>query len=193
MAVRYVSNADGKGWLKVKWDSDGSLFPPLPYYLKVDHQGVAANRDRFVVSEGLMTGKSATVALKPDGTSYLVNGNPPTTGPARVKFDRTTGKVTWSGGGPISAIAVQAPLPAGTYDLELPYEAHPGGAGYEDQSIYAKTWFRIGHSGDHFLHPGAHSLGCVTVTEVQKWTGLYDYLIKSRAGDGQNVGTIEIV
>lgn len=193
MANRYVTNADGKGWMMVRWDADASTFPPLPQHLKVDHTGVAGGRDRFTVAEGTMTGRTASVSLKGDGSSYLTSTAPPHTGSASVTFHRATKTLRWTGGPTITAKSDVGPLPAGSYDLELPYEAHDIGAPYESQTIFAKTWFRIGHAGDRFLHPGRVSLGCVTITDIPRWTDLYTYLIKARKGDGQSVGTITIV
>jgi hypothetical protein len=46
------------------------------------------------------------------------------------------------------------------------------------------TWFRIGHSGDRFLHPCRVSAGCVTVKDIGEWTKIYNYLINSRKGHG---------
>jgi len=39
------------------------------------------------------------------------------------------------------------PIPSGIHDLELPYELHRYGAGYRQQAAFARTWFRVGHSG----------------------------------------------
>ena len=73
------------------------------------------------------------------------------------------------------------PVPTGTYDLEIPDEVHNLGTTYQGDSPFATTWFRVGHSGDRYLHPGRISAGCVTVTDTKKWTDVYNYLIKRRA------------
>lgn len=56
---------------------------------------------------------------------------------------------------------------------------------------YAKTWFRIGHEGSRFLHVGRRSLGCITVIDKEKWTDIYNHLIKSRK-DLKNIGDVTV-
>lgn len=84
------------------------------------------------------------------------------------------------------------PIPAGTWDIEIPDEFHDLGLGYSSASRFATTWFRIGHSGDRFLHPGSVTLGCATVTDVSAWTDIYNYLIFARKGDFRSVGQMEV-
>lgn len=84
------------------------------------------------------------------------------------------------------------------YDLEIPYEPHHlYGEPYENFSLYAKTWFRIGHTGDRYLHLGEVSRGCITVragdNKPGAWDEIYRRLIVSRMGDSMNVGTVSVV
>lgn len=193
MAIRYVTNADGKGWLIVR-HANKSTYPPLPQYLKVNHQKTELGRDHFVIMEGRNKGKFASVSIKASNDSYLASGASPHTIAATVKFNITTGKLWYGNLGPINTKTMTGnPVPVGKHNLEIPYEAHSLGTGYQALSKYAKTWFRIGHSGDRFLHPGRISAGCVTVTDIAAWTRIYEYLIKSRKGDGKSVGTIEVI
>ena len=67
-----------------------------------------------------------------------------------------------------------------------------GGLNYPDAS-HARTWSRIGHRGRSYLHPGAMSLGCVTVTETAWWEELYHLPIVARKGDGVSVGVLRVV
>jgi hypothetical protein len=85
------------------------------------------------------------------------------------------------------------PQPYGVYDLEIPDEVHALGGAYESISPFAKTWFRVGHSGDRYLHTGSISAGCTTVTEVTAWTAIYNYLIARRKGDGRSVAVMRVV
>ena len=60
---------------------------------------------------------------------------------------------------------------------------------------FQKTWFRIGHQGDRFLHPGQESAGCITVKiddQHKDWGTLYSSIILARK-DSYNIGIIEIV
>lgn len=194
LGLKAVTNADGKGWLTVR-HSDGSTYPPLPQYLKVDHTSTSGDREYFTLKEsgrdGRLIDSSASVKQKSGRGSYLASGLT-YKGAAAVTFDTSTGELRYGGRGPVATITmVSNPVPTGTHDLEIPYEQHPGGGGYEASSVYAKTWFRVGHSGDRFLHPGSATAGCATVTGVSEWTSIYMYLINSRK-DNKNVGTITV-
>jgi len=85
-----------------------------------------------------------------------------------------------------------APWKKGLYDIEIPNSPHRGGLNYK-QAKYGRTWFRIGHSGDRYIHTGRHSLGCITLIEQGKWDELCENLLKARKGDGRGVGVLEIV
>jgi N-acetylmuramoyl-L-alanine amidase len=188
MATKNIKNADGKGWLIVKYSSDGSTYPALPQYLRVNYLKTVNDRDYFTVLEGRAKDREASVVK-----GYLADGDP-TGGAGTIKFDPKAEKLWYGGLGPVRAITSSTkPVPAGTHDIELPDEPHDKGIPYESKSIYAKTWFRIGHTGDRYLHTGAGSDGCITVTEIEKWTDIYNYLIKRRKGDGLSVGTVEVV
>lgn len=197
MAVRYVTNADGKGWLKVRYSKNSTAntttYPPLPQFLRVNHQRIENGRDYFVIMAGRNKGKQASVKLKTGNISYLSPISPFYTASAVVKFDITKGQLWYGDQGPVTAeIDSENPIPKGIYDLEIPYEPHIGGARYREQSKYVTTWFRIGHTGDRFLHPGERSAGCVTVTDIPAWTRIYEYLIRARKND-KSVGTIEVL
>ncbi len=81
------------------------------------------------------------------------------------------------------------PVPQGKHDIEIPDFQHTEyGSGY---GAFATTWFRIGHSGDRYLHPGRVSAGCVTITDISQWPSIWSYLINSRK-DNRSVGEITI-
>jgi hypothetical protein len=63
----------------------------------------------------------------------------------------------------------------GVFDLEIPYEVHSIAHKYTHTTPYVTTWFKIGHAGDKFLHPGLRSAGCVTVREIKE--GMVSMLI----------------
>lgn len=188
MSTKHIKNADGKGWLIVKYSSNGSIYPPLPQFLRVDYLKQEGGRDYFNVLEGRSKGREASVVVG----GYLLDGDPKE--PAgKIKFDRKAEKLWYGGQGPVKAITQpNNPVPLGTFDLEIPDEPHILGEPYESQTIYAKTWFRIGNSGDRYLHPGRVSAGCITIVDIPKWTDIYNYLIKRRKGD-QSVATVEVV
>jgi hypothetical protein len=190
--TRHVTNADGKGWLVVKWSSGGTV-PAVPQFLRVDFIKREGGRDYFKVLEGARATMEASVVQKAGGGSYLAPGDSKEAA-ATLKFDRKKKQLWYGGTGPIATITHETkPVPLGVQDLEIPDEVHEKGAPYLQDSPFATTWFRIGHSGDRYLHPGLVSDGCVTVTDTKKWTEVYNYLIKRRKGDDKSVGTIEIV
>jgi hypothetical protein len=190
--VKHVTDADGHGWLIVKW-AEGKTVPAVPQYLRVQPLKTQGGREYFKVLEGLCAGKEAGVKQKAGGGSYLADGDPKEPA-ARLKFNRKTKQLWYGDSGPIAAMTDPAnKVPLGTHDLEIPDEVHRLGEPYLKDSRYATTWFRVGHSGDRFLHPGHVSAGCVTVTDTKKWTDVYDYLIKRRLGDDKSVGRIEVV
>lgn len=193
MAIRYVTNADGKGWLNVRYQNNTS-YPPLPQYLKVNLQKTEGGRDYFVILAGRNKGKQASVKLKSNNSSYLTSIPPPYASAATIKFNITTGQLWYGRSRPIKAKTMLSnPVPVGRHDIEIPYEVHSLGSPYQGRSRYSTTWFRVGHNGDRFLHPGRISAGCVTVTDIPAWTKIYEYLIKSRKGDNKSVGTIEVI
>lgn len=197
MTVCYVSNTDSQGWLNVRMNS--GMVWPLPKYLKLEFIERRDKRDHFKILEGRWRGTRASVSQRADGrplssdASYILRGEPPHTSAATVKINLTTEQLWYGSNGPLEAFTDSSnPVPDGTHDLEIPYEPHPGGHNYTAQSPFSSTWFRIGHSGDRFLHPGRGSLGCATVRSLSDWTSVYNYLIVARA-DLISVGTLEVV
>jgi hypothetical protein len=194
MATKYVTESDQHGWLDVRIDGLAHI-TSLPYACMVDARGVDPNnpqRELFTVLEGIRKGMSGSVRLTSRGTSQF-GTNVNRRGPASVKFNRSTGLVT-VGGLSMKAITDQGnPVPYGKWKLQIPDEKHPGGHSYFSRSNHATTWFRIMDGRDRYLHPGARTAGCVTVTEVEKWTSICELLTISRLGDGMHVGTIEVV
>jgi len=201
-----VADTDKRGWLKIK-HLDGSEYPPLPKYLRVYHTTTVGGRENFKILEsghdGALVGSSASVRQKVSGGSYL-SSSMTYKGAASVAFKKKgestysgrkvlAGEVTYSGKTVAAITSLANEVPDGTHDLEIPYEPHSvHGEPYEPQSIFAATWFRVGHSGDRFLHPGRFTDGCATVTDVEEWTEIYNHLINRRKGDNKSVGTITV-
>ncbi|MEQ9008906.1 MAG: hypothetical protein RLP12_13540 [Ekhidna sp.] len=86
-------------------------------------------------------------------------------------------------------IDAKNPVHRGKHDIEIPdFQHNEYGTPY---GKFGTTWFRIGHSGDRYLHPGRVSAGCVTITQYNEWPSIWLYLINSRK-DARSVGEIEI-
>lgn len=187
-AIGSVADVWPNGWVRVKLE-EGTIHP-LPYQLKVELLKQEGGREYFVIREGRLQGKKASVRLKSAKESYLLKKGK-RKGPARLTYEPATETLTIDGLGTYRAVMKENPIPSGSYDSEIPYEPHKGGRDETQYSKYAKTWFRIGHSGDKFLHIGNHSLGCVTVKSHRQWTKIYQHLIQSRLED-RSVGTLTV-
>lgn len=96
------------------------------------------------------------------------------------------------------------PIPAGAHMIMAPDTSHGNisTAGYRQATPGLRctdVWFPIqlsgtdGNSG-RYIHMGHLSEGCVTVHELTKWNGLYDYLIRSRVprSHGKFVGNLVV-
>lgn len=84
------------------------------------------------------------------------------------------------------------PWKKGTYDVEIPDAPHSGGLRYPEAAL-SRTWFRVGHTGDRYIHTGAGSLGCITVLERDRWDALCSMLMRARKGDNVSVGTLTVI
>lgn len=189
-AVRYIP--EGKdGWMAVKIKNHTSL-ESLPAYLKVKPEFVDGGREYFKILEGAYRNKSASVKLKDDSSSNLISGiqHEPM---AQASYSISKKIFTLNNKRYLTTDYKNASWEKGLYDIEIPDYPHLGGARYEKQAPRAKTWFRIGHSGERYLHTGGRSLGCITVIETTRWAEIYNILIKARKGDFMSVGVLEVV
>jgi hypothetical protein len=184
---KYVDETDASGWLSVVYIS-GGRYPPLPRGLRVDSAEIRNGREYFTVLEGIQRGKRASVKLRADGTSYF-SGQSPHRPSVNLAFDIRSGKLSGPFGTATAKTDPSNEVPRGTHTLEIPDEPHGYGRPY---STFGTTWFRIGRTGDRYLHPGRVSAGCATVTEVGKWTAIYLDLIFARVGDRRSVGRIKV-
>ncbi|MCT4663710.1 MAG: hypothetical protein N4A45_00585 [Flavobacteriales bacterium] len=194
----YIEKLGGNGWLRVRMN-DGFIWP-LPEFLKI-RVTKSSNREEFEILEGRFKGKKASVLRKGitlqdfDGSffeDYLKSGYPYKRS-AELIFNIKAQKLCIEGLGYFNATTqISNPPALGKHDIEIPYEPHPKGEYYTNRAKYAKTWFRLGHSGERFLHCGNISAGCVTVKDIDSWDRIYQYLILSRKGT-RSVGTIEVI
>lgn len=188
-AVRYVPNTED-GWI-VGIREDNHERVSLPTYLKVRFDRVQLKREYLNVLEGPLQGIQVSVKLDSRGKSYLLQDNPHTD-PIFLTYSiskrtlRIKNKTYQTNDTP------DAQWKAGMYDVEIPDAPHQGGHNYPDAK-YATIWFRIGHSGDRYIHTGRHSLGCITLIEQKKWDSLCETLLKGRKGDGKSVGVLEVI
>ena len=80
------------------------------------------------------------------------------------------------------------------YDIKIPDFYHKGGLYYIDKVNLAPVWFKTTHSdGVRYVHPGSYSLGCVTLTEIERWDELCKVLLRARRDDFENIGILEVI
>lgn len=188
---RFVSLVQPEGWLKIKSEDSRAYPNVIPFGLRVTIMSNDGAREFFTIEEGQLRGNKASVALKADGRSFLQEDNPQT-GAVTLRFSKRDEILTIDGREERywAVTDPRNPIPSGIHDLELPYELHRYGAGYRQQAAFARTWFRVGHSGDRFLHAGSVSLGCVTVRQVERWDEICGLIITARMGDLKSIGQI---
>lgn len=190
--ICYVSAVHPNGWLLVKMDN--GITWPIPHYLKVNVTKIENDREYFTILEGRWKGTKASVKLASDALirSFLSRSESHS-GAATIFFKKNSEQLEIIGYGIYRAFTdLTNPIRNGRYDIEIPYEPHPGGASYTGYSKYAKTWFRLGNMGDRFLHPGRVTLGCVTVIDIGKWTEIYNHLIRMRK-DERSIGVLTVL
>jgi hypothetical protein len=190
-AVRYVPDIEG-GFIVALEESSRTRIA-LPTALKVQVDRIADNRDYFTIAEGVLRGKTASIKHQENGESRLYSKNPHLE-PVQLEYSLSKKTVRLKNKSKTYQAIVdpENPLLKGLYDLEIPDAPHRGGSAYPE-ARYGRTWFRIGHSGDRYLHTGRVSAGCVTVQEQSRWDELYLSLIAARKGDHVSIGTLQVV
>ncbi|WP_087021853.1 hypothetical protein [Thaumasiovibrio subtropicus] len=196
MTEMYITG-DSHGWLNVKLTSTSQVVA-LPKYLKVDLLETKNKRDHFTIKEGTYKDKAASVSLKSNGKSWL--GTPlPDYGSGVSLIFKKGEECLITPLGKIKAITDDDnPIPNGTHPIQIPDFPHKLGRGYLSQAQLAMTWFYLGsgaavsNNNDRYLHPGAVSLGCITIEEVSKWDALCEKLLLARESGGLNVGKVTV-
>lgn len=187
-AIKYIPDIDN-GWLKVK-TADGNIVY-LPAFLKVQSEYIERGREYFKILEGSYKDQKASIELNDNKSWFLtdIEHQPP----IHLKYSISQ-KALYIGNSKYQATDhTDSPWKKGWYDIELPDYPHKDYRDYVKISSRFKTWFRIGHDGERYLHTGRASLGCITITEIEKWNEIYNKLIKARKGDFISVGVLEVI
>ena len=187
-ATRYVPNTPD-GWLVGK-RVDTKTLVSLPAYLKVRFDRVELKREYFTIMEGSSQGIQISVGLDGDASRLLQEN--PQTGTVSMKYSIAKKALRIQNKTYLATDDPNAKWKTGLYDIEIPDAPHRGGL-YYPETKYGKVWFRVGHSGDRFIHTGRHSLGCITLIEQNQWDDLCQTLMKARKGDGKSIGMLEII
>lgn len=188
-AVLYVDNIEG-GWVNAISDNTKQTIA-LPSYLKVHLERNYNGRQYFKILEGLRRGEQASVKYQDNGQSFFVAINPQTE-VAILTYSISKKEFYFLNKIYKATDYKNNQWKKGLYDVEIPDAPHRGGGHYPESQM-AKTWFRIGHSGDRYLHAGARSAGCVTLTEIDRWDELCNTLLRARKGDFVSIGVLEVI
>jgi len=190
-AIKYIPDIDN-GWLKVRM-ADGDIIY-LPAFLKVQSEYIERGREYFKILEGSYKDQKASVSLdnENNNNSRLLSD---VKHECLIKLQYSISQKKLIVGNKKYKAADHAGTPwkKGWYDIELPDYPHKDRRNYVGTASRAKTWFRIGHEGERYLHTGSRSLGCVTITEIEKWDEIYNNLIKARKGDFLSIGVLEVI
>ena len=190
-AIKYIPDVDN-GWLKVKI-ADGNIIY-LPAFLKVQPEYVEGGREYFKILEGSYKNQKASVSLdnaNNKGSRLLADVKHAPL--ANLQYSISQKKLIIENKKYKATDQAGEPWKKGWYDIELPDYPHKDPRNYVDIASRFKTWFRIGHEGERYLHTGRVSLGCITIIEIEKWDEIYDKLIKARKGDFLSVGVLEVI
>lgn len=191
----YVAFEQGEnGWTVVRKEDD-KVKIGLPAYLKVKLEKQDAKRQHFLITEGSWRGIMASVEIQKDGTSYLESINKQID-PVHLIYSRSQKILKFKN----EIYQVRGyendpqPWRNTLYDIEIPDYYHKGGRYYLDRAQLAPVWFKTTHpSGNRYVHPGTYSLGCVTLTEIERWDELCKIFMRARKGDGKSIGVLEVI
>lgn len=189
--VKYQNNGDG--WLKVAPERSGEDFS-IPYYTKVRLEKQEENRQYFTIMEGVRRGEKASVILDEGGSSFLQSENPHTA-PIHFTYSLSTRilKLKTQHYTTLDYKNDEKPWERRLYTVAIPDSPHKGGQTYLDRAALALVWFKTSHPDDtRYVHPGAYTAGCITLTEIERWDELCKILLKARKGDGKSIGVVEI-
>jgi hypothetical protein len=175
--------------MKVRLDQGDEV--SLVEFLQVSFLRRDNGRDEFEISEGVYSGKRASVVQKSPTTSWLVPT--PTYKPsAKLAFSKSMNLLNT----PVENCADKSELSRivnGEHPIQIADFPHKYGQIHLDQTKAALNWFylrdglAVPDQEDDYLHPGRISEGCITVTDVPKWTQPYEYLVLCCANAGKTV------
>lgn len=187
--ILYVPTTND-GWLTC-YNVKTKIKTGLPNYLKIHLDKVESNKEFVTPLEGLLRGVQFWIKKDRDASLKFRKVNNQTNS-VELIYSISSKILTIGNKKYKTTGSLEAPWKRGFYDIEIPDYPHIGGLNY-NESKYGKVWFRVGHSGDRYLHTGRHSLGCMTVIEITKWDEICEKLIKARKGDGISVGILMVV
>lgn len=185
---RYTPD-QGDGWLVTVHERGEEM--SLPAYVKVYPKYIKDGREYFIPAEGAHRSELLSVRLQNDGSSYLISSvqHEPM---VQAAYSISKKTFTLNGKRYKTVDYPEAPWKKGTYNIGIPDYPHGRNDTYTE-AVKQKVWFPIGFESARYLHVGARSLGCMTITETARWMEIYNALIKARKGDLQSVGVVKVI
>lgn len=188
--IRYVAGLKPNSWLSVRLDAGFEAH--LPHFMAIELVEITDQVTRFRILEGRFKGELAQISNLA-GNDYLRQEIGVRQESAQMLLRISTQRLHISGQGEFPVVLDPLnPIPLGKYRVEIPDELHELGRPYLDRAKFARTWFRIGDTGDRYLHTGSVSAGCVTIGTVESWDKICEALLRSRL-DSQAVGMLEVL
>lgn len=190
---------DDSGWVNGRLGGADGPMLALPKYLRVDFIKRENDRDFFRIKEGVNRGREVSIRLE-NGRSSLsserVNYHPA----VMLTFKKSEKTLQTPVGNIDANTDATNPIANGEHPIHIPDFPHGLGRRYTQSASIATVWFFLGTAqravqgtNDRYLHPGAISEGCVTVTRLSKWNQLCEYLLRSRWNGGNtHVGKIKV-
>lgn len=194
-AILYVSFKQSKnGWIQARKKGDKTKID-LPAYLKVRFEKQDNRRQYFTIMEGPWRQMEASLEIQDNNVSYFESANHQI-GPVRLTYSRSKKILKFKN--KIYKLKEYKndpePWKNAIYDVKIPDFYHGKGRPYLDRAKLAPVWFKTTHqSNDRYIHVGAHSLGCVTFIEIERWDELCEVFMKARKGDGEGIGILEVI
>lgn len=197
---RYVKPTSD-GWVKVMINGTKT---GAASGTKVSLNNSSGGRDAGVIQEGILQGQSFDVStgfLDPSypridaldikvtrhpGGGVVIGGK---TYDLELNLSYKENDVVKSGGPFAAKTHATNPTPTGLHDVEIPDFPHDLGLPY---GPFGTVWFRIGHSGDRYMHPGRDSAGCITCAP-RDWQAIYRVAHRGRSNDGKSVGVLNML
>lgn len=188
--LRYVGGLNPNSWLSVLLDAGFEV--QLPHFLGVELVELTSQGIHFRILEGRFKGEFAQISSSA-GSDYLRQEIGIRKESARLQLRKSSQRLQIPGLGEFPVVLDPSnPLPMGSYVVDIPDEPHDLGRPYPDQAKYARTWFRLGETGDRYLHTGRVSAGCVTVETVESWDRICKFLLRCLL-DSKAIGILEVL
>ncbi|KEQ24962.1 hypothetical protein [Paenibacillus tyrfis] len=186
MTVKTIAKWDEKNGFLSVLDKVGKE-ATLPQYLQVDHTSSTPDangqlRDHFTVLEGLAKHQEFSVKSEANALGPMINYNPS----AVLKFLPAKNLLRISDNVVVHVKTdPNHPIPEGNHRILVVDHFHENY--YPKAGPYQHSWFPLlelpGTSTEfkkRYLHPGKVSLGCLTVLDHERWTEIYEFLIRRR-------------